>query len=136
MKLFNYLIIFKTIKNYNIYSWATNCSLWLKKKNTDQKMCWPCSWQLINNNLVKWVCNFKIIIQFQARQAFLTTLFYSSACADLIVHTHAQMVSTSNLSESDNFRNYILKSSKNNQMENSSPSIFHVMKCHTFRSKL
>lgn len=49
---------------------------------------------------------------------------------------HAQMVSTSNLSEPDNFRNYILKSSKNNQMENSSPSIFHVMKCHTSQKQI
>ncbi len=50
---------------------------------------------------------------------------------DLIFHMHTQMVLTSNLSESDNFRNYFLKSSKSNQMENSSPSIFDVMKCHT-----
>ncbi len=55
---------------------------------------------------------------------------------DLIFHMHAEMVLTSNLSESDNFRNYILKSSKNNQMENSSPSIFDVMKCHTSQKQI
>lgn len=55
---------------------------------------------------------------------------------DLIFHTIAQMVLTSNFSESDNFRNYILKSSKNNQMENSSPSIFDVMKCHTSQKQI